>query len=149
MERARNRVNNSQKGRFLAVGGTATLIDFGLLFAGQFFGVAVILANILSTGLAFSFSFFANKHYTFKTNGANVLREMALFSITTLFGLWVLQSLVIGFVMPLLGSFDERLALLLAKIAATTVTTIWNYVMYSRVVFTHKKDEDGIPPPLQ
>ena len=54
--------------RFGLIGGLNTLLDFGLLFAfSSILGVPKLFANILSTSVAFVFSFFANKKYTFKS----------------------------------------------------------------------------------
>lgn len=128
---------DSQKIRFMLVGGLNTSIDFGLLFLLRAFGLPTIPANIISTASAFCFSFFANKKYTFKTTDTNVKREIISFIAVTLFGLWVLQTIVIATVAPLLAMFipSMDMALLGAKLAATIVTLVWNYVMYSRVVF--------------
>lgn len=135
--------NSSQKVRFLLVGGFATTLDFTILFVAKFLGAPAIVANIISTGISFCFSFIANKNYTFKTHGTNLKREVSLFVIVTLFGLWVLQSIVIGTVEPLLNPAiaEPGIRLLIAKLLATVVTTIWNYVLYSRVVFVQKKPE--------
>jgi putative flippase GtrA len=131
--------NSSTKARFLVVGGANTAIDFGLLFLLKAFGLPAISANIISTTTAFCFSFFANKKYTFKTSDTNIKREIALFIVVTLFGLWVLQTLVIGAVTSFLQntSLSQEVLLLIAKLCATIVSLIWNYVMYSRVVFKH------------
>lgn len=129
---------DSQKIRFMLVGGTNTVIDFGLLFMLRALGLPTIPANVISTTSAFCFSFFANKKYTFKsTTNANIKREIVLFVVVTLFGLWVLQTVVIAIVAPLLSTIipSMDMALLGAKLVATVVTLIWNYVMYSRVVF--------------
>lgn len=128
---------NSQKIRFLIVGGANTAIDFGLLFILKALGLPVVTANIISTTTAFCFSFFANKKYTFQSTDANVAKEIALFIAVTLFGLWVLQTLVIQIILPLVASFGWAydVNLLIAKLCATVVTLVWNYVMYSRVVF--------------
>lgn len=133
--------NKQQLIRFGIVGGANTALDFGILFLLTFFGTAALIANIISTSVAFCFSFFANKKYTFKTTGTNIKREMFLFIIVTLFGLWVLQSVIITFTVPLLEitGLSEPLRLFAAKILATIVSLIWNYVMYSTVVFTHKE----------
>lgn len=130
--------NNAQKGRFVLVGATSTAIDFGLLFVLRYWlNLPVIPANIGSTGIAFVFSFFANRKYTFRSDSKRIVRQMVLFTIVTLFGLWVLQSLVIELLLPslrdLLGS--QPTALLVAKLIATGVTMVWNYVLYSRLVF--------------
>ena len=130
-------LSNQQLLRFGLVGGVNTALDFGLLFIFTFLGLPVTLANILSTGIAFIFSFFANKKYTFKTSGTNILREVLLFVGVTLFGLWVLQTVVIALLhAPLTALIDDSgLALLLAKLVATIVSLTGNYILYSKVVF--------------
>ena len=129
--------NNPQLLRFGIVGGANTALDFGLLFVFKFIGIPVEIANIMSTGIAFIFSFFANKKYTFKTSGTNVIREMLLFVIVTLTGLWGLQTIIITVAHnPLtlvIGNSD--VALLVAKLLATIASLTWNYLFYSKLVF--------------
>jgi len=129
--------NSSTKARFLIVGGANTTIDFGLLFLLKALGLPAISANIISTTAAFCFSFFANKKYTFKTAGTDIKREVVLFIVVTLFGLWILQTLVIQAIMFALQntSLSQEVLLLIAKLCATVVSLVWNYVMYSRFVF--------------
>ena len=129
--------NKTQKTRFIAVGGVNTLLDFGILFALKSLGLPAISANIVSTSAAFCFSFLANKKYTFKTDSTNIKREIVLFFIITLFGLWVLQTIVINVVSYLLSGLNMPGAttLFVAKLCATIVSLTWNYIMYSRVVF--------------
>jgi putative flippase GtrA len=128
--------NKEEKARFIVVGGANTVIDFGLLFLLKTLGLPTITANIISTTSAFCFSFFANKKYTFKTTDTNVKREVILFVLVTLFGLWVLQTIVIKIVLAAIGvHLQGDLALLAAKLCATVVSLVWNYVLYSRVVF--------------
>ena len=100
-------------------------------------GLDKFVANVISSTLAFVFSFFANKKYTFQTTGTNVRREMILFVIVTLFGLWVLQNLVIWLVTPLATTLflNDSYALIASKLLATVVSMTWNYVLYSKVVF--------------
>lgn len=130
-------LKNSTKFRFVLVGGTNTLIDFGLLFTVKALGLPAIGANVISTTTAFVFSFFANKNYTFQTNGANIKREMILFTVVTLFGLWVLQSLAIKLITAAISglSLDDTATLLIAKLGASAISLVWNYLLYSRVVF--------------
>lgn len=131
--------NSSTKARFLVVGSANTAIDFGLLFLLKALGLPAIGANIISTTTAFCFSFIANKKYTFKTTNTNLRREIILFIGVTLFGLWVLQTVVIQATLYTLSaaSLSDEAALLIAKLCATLVSLMWNYVMYSRVVFKH------------
>jgi putative flippase GtrA len=129
--------NATTKIRFGLVGGANTAIDFGFLFVLHSLGLPIIGANIISTTTAFCFSFIANKKYTFKSHG-NIKREVLLFVIVTLFGLWVLQTIVIQLILWPLGAIGlaNETSLLIAKVVATLVSLVWNYIMYSRVVFS-------------
>ena len=135
--------NRQQLLRFGLVGGVNTALDFGLLFLFKSLGLPVITSNIISTSVAFCFSFFANKKFTFKTTDTNIKREIALFIAVTLFGLWVLQTVVIQVVSASLGStgLSPDIILLIAKLVATIVSLVWNYVLYALVVFPSKPQQ--------
>ena len=122
---AKSPSKNRQKIRFLLVGGTNTAIDFGLLFILSTLGLPRVPSNTISTGVAFIFSFFANRNFTFSANSGNIKKQMTLFIIVTLFGLWVIQPIIISLISNLL----------VGKIIATAVTLVWNYLFYSRLVF--------------
>ena len=132
---------NSQVLRFGVVGVLNTSIDLGLLLLLTGAGLAPIAANSISSVSAFLFSFVANKKYTFKSTGANLKREIALFVTVTLFGLLVIQNILVWLLQPLIASLgiDSRSSLVVAKLVATAVSLTWNYVLYSRVVFTKRK----------
>jgi putative flippase GtrA len=134
-------LKSSVVGRFATVGVINTVIDVGILFVLKFFGIPVVVANIISTSVAFTFSFFANKNYTFNAKNTDTKREFLLFIIVTLYGLWVLQSAVLYFTAPLFAAIlpNGSISLLAAKIAATVVSLVWNYVFYNRVVFANTK----------
>lgn len=132
--------SNSQKLRFVVVGGINTAIDFGIFFTLSFFGLSVVAANIASTSVAFCFSFVANRKFTFKSTSSDVKRQIVLFMLITLFGLWILQPIVITLTQDILKSsgLPAWTQLGFGKILATIVTLVWNYVLYSRVVFKKK-----------
>lgn len=139
--------NKLQKSRFAIVGAVATTIDFSLLLSISALGLNNIAANFISTTASFCFSFTANRHYTFKATDGHVGRQVTLFVIVTLLGIWVLQPPVILLGEHVLESnfnLPELLVLALGKLAATAVTLIWNYYMYSRVVFK-KPNADNHP----
>ncbi len=127
----------AEKLRFGLVGGFNTLLDFGLLFALVASGLDRIPANYISTGISFIFSFFANRSFTFKSKQGRLGRQFSLFIIVTLVGLWVIQPIIIWGVTSVLAdsSWSEELILLVAKLIATVASLIWNYILYSRVVF--------------
>ena len=125
-----------EKLKFLLIGGINTTIDFGILFLLTGAGLPRIPSNMISTSVAFVFSFFANRSFTFKAKGGNIKRQITLFILVTLFGLWVIQPIIIELTDSLLNtSFD----LLIGKLLATVVTLIWNYVLYSKVVYKEKE----------
>lgn len=119
------------------MGAINTALDIGILFILKSLGVPVGYANIVSTSVAFCFSFFANKRYTFGGREGNVVRQMILFIAVTLFGLWILQTLVIQLLTPLLLmlGYGSSLTLLIAKLLATIVSLTWNYLLYRSIVF--------------
>lgn len=136
-----SQLKNSQEFRFAVIGGFNTILDFIILFGLTVVGVSSVVANIFSTGVTFILSFILNKKVTFKSGNrtkSELIREMILFTIVTLFGLWVIQSGVIYFVSGLLRSFslNDSIVLFLAKIIATGFSLVWNFVLYKKVVFT-------------
>ena len=132
---------HATKVRFGLVGAANTALDFGLLLVlANFFAVPHVIANIISSSIAFVASFFAYKKYTFKTTGQSVVREMILFTVITLFGLWVIQSAIIALLTPPIQAIvtNDTITLVIAKLIATLASLTWNYVLYSKVVFKPK-----------
>lgn len=128
---------HAQKIRFAVVGGANTALDFAILFILTFAGLDKIVANYISTGASLIFSFFVNKSFTFKHKTGNAKKQFALFLIITLIGLWVIQPVIIWGVTSTLASVvtNEAVNLFIAKLIATVASLIWNYLLYSRIVF--------------
>lgn len=129
--------NKREKARFGLVGIVNTALDFGILFALTFLGINSIVANYASTSLSFVFSFFANRKFTFKSNSDNIKKQFTLFVIVTIFGLWVIQPIIIWLFEPFFISLGLAgwISLLIAKLIATVASLTWNYILYSRYVF--------------
>lgn len=127
---------------FAIIGVFNTAVDFGLLLFLNSTGLNRVVANTISTGVAFIFSFFLNRKYTFKSSSKHIVREITLFILVTLFGLWVIQNFIIWILAPFIvaqfGASNEA-ATLVAKLFATVASLIWNYLMYDHVVFRTKK----------
>lgn len=128
---------HAQKIRFGIVGLANTALDFILLFLFVSLGLDKIPANYLSTGLSFIFSFFVNKKFTFRSKGGNAKKQFVIFLLVTMFGLWVIQPLVIAGVSTLLvgTGWSSAIILFVAKVIATVASLVWNYLFYSRLVF--------------
>lgn len=128
---------HAEKIRFAIVGGFNTALDFAILFALTFMGVDKIIANYFSTGTALIFSFFANKSFTFKNKEGNAKKQFILFLVITIIGLWVIQPLIIWGSTEALAPYvtNEAINLFIAKLLATVASLIWNYILYSRIVF--------------
>lgn len=134
---------HADKLRFTIVGSINTVIDFSILFTlTTLFNIPKELANFISTFVAFLFSFFANKKYTFKSTSKNLKKQFLLFTIITLFGLWVIQTIIITAITPVFTNLgvNKPAALLISKLIATAASLIWNYTLYSRVVFKKSKN---------
>ncbi len=133
---------HAEKLRFAVIGGINTAIDFGLLFAlVDGFHIPIFYSNIISTSAALTFSFFANKKFTFRDNSKNARSQLMRFLIITLFGLWIMQPIVITLSHSVLyySSLDNNIKLLIGKLFASCFTLVWNYLMYKKYVF--KKGE--------
>lgn len=128
---------HGDKIRFAIVGGANTALDFIVLFLFVNLGVDKIAANYISTTVALVFSFFANKSFTFKDKSGNAKKQFAIFLLVTLAGLWVLQPIIIWLSSNALEQFisNESVLLFVAKLIATVGSLIWNYLLYSRLVF--------------
>jgi putative flippase GtrA len=135
MEKLR-KITSKKQFRFVLVGGAATIIDFGLLNLFNQIGWDSLVANTISTGLAMAFSFFANKKFTFQSDSKNYARQITLFIIFTLIGLWVIQNLIIqGLLLVLPTDWPDWLRLNGAKVLATVASMTWNYITYNKIVF--------------
>jgi putative flippase GtrA len=128
---------HAQKIRFGIVGIANTALDFVVLFLLVGLGLDKIPANYISTSIAFVFSFFVNKKFTFKSTSGNVKKQFILFIVITIIGLWVIQPLVITGASWLLTptGWASPAILFAAKIVATVASLVWNYLFYSRLVF--------------
>ena len=131
---------NAQKIRFAIVGGANTALDFLVLFILVGLGLDRIASNFVSTSVALVFSFFVNKSFTFKSKDGSARKQFGLFLAITLFGLWVLQPIVILATEFVLSgtNWNEAAILFIGKFLATLVTLVWNYVLYARFVFKKK-----------
>ena len=136
---------------FGSVGVLNTIVDyaiFNLLFLG--IGLRPFAANIASTSVALTMSYFLNKRFVFKHGKGFDKKSAALFVGFTLFGLWVIQgaglSLIIHWVetnYPAVYADHTFLIANGAKMLASIGSIIWNFTTYNYIVFRKKQTPDN------
>lgn len=128
-----------QLAKFALVGVLNTAIDFGALNflisrTGVTGGSLIILLNATSFSLAVINSYFWNKDWVFSDGKKS---NFVTFFAVTLIGLAINTGIVFGlttYVPPLLVKSDKLWANL-AKVLATGLSLIWNFLGYRLVVF--------------
>ncbi len=139
MNKVKNLTSN-KKSRFVLVGLFNTVFDFGLMNLFRLF-LPLPAANMISTGIAMLSSFFLNKKWTFQSAGKNYIREVTLFFLFTIIGIWVIQTGFIWLIKEFVPHFglSDFIFDNLAKAVASVPSLIWNYVTYNKFVFRDKK----------
>jgi putative flippase GtrA len=132
---------HAEKIRFGLIGVLNTTSDFVILnVLVVVFGLPVVLANTISTGLCMVMSFCLNKKWTFRSAGKNYMREVVLFFVFTIIGMWVIGNGIIALLVPLMPTdWPEIIRVSLPKLIATVASLVWNFVTYKYIVF--KKSE--------
>ncbi|HEV8601160.1 MAG TPA: GtrA family protein [Patescibacteria group bacterium] len=145
---------------FIVVGVINTAVDFAVLnllshFTGIKKGQGVIPLNYISFSCAVIVSYFLNKHWTFRDSGTvDKTKQFTFFLIVSVIGASInslvvylvttfvpipanLLASVLSYVPALANKFGDLavLWLNLAKLAATAVSLVWNFVGYKLFVF--------------
>ncbi len=134
----------AQFSRFIVVGLINTAIDFGVLnllifITGIEMGIGVAVLNSIAFTAAVVNSYFMNKYWTFGVKGETVkTTEASKFLIVSLIGLGINSGIVYGvanFVTPPFSKIGPVSWINLAKVVATGMSLIWNFIGYKFLVF--------------
>lgn len=133
----------SQFSRFVAVGLINTAIDFAVLnilsfTTGIHSGTGLIVINSISFLTAVTNSYFMNKYWTFGVRDGIRTAEASKFLSVSLVGLVINSGIVYGistFIMSPLPQIGPALWENFAKVVATGVSLIWNFIGYKLFVF--------------
>lgn len=129
--------------RFGIIGGVNTLLDFAVLnglsyFTGIYEGNGIIPLNMISFTVAVINSYYLNKRWAFKdTGGEEKGRKFTLFLMVSIIGAFINTAtvrIVSTNLDPLFG-LSQPLWLNFAKILATALSLVWNFVGYKFFVF--------------
>ena len=136
-----------QFAKYATVGFANTAVDFGILnllmwATGIYSGKMIIVLNSLAFLLAVIHSYLWNKFWAFKTRGrGGVSGQFLQFLAVTIVGILINGAIVYiisTWVTPMFDLSDVAWANA-AKVVATVVSLIWNFIGYKFIVFRKKK----------
>lgn len=123
--------------RYVLIGIVNTVIDFGLysiLTRGfEFWRVHYLLANAATFLVVVTWSFFWNKHWTFKNDEKKHIIQYTKFVMTTLVGMCIAEGVLYA------GVNFFLLHDIISKIIAAPLVVVWNFSMYRFWAFTKMK----------
>jgi len=140
-----SRLRESILVRFASVGVLNTVVDFVVYVALFALGAAPVLANFISTSAGLVVSFFGNSRFVFRSSSTRA-RQVTLFVLVAGAGIWIIQPVVILATTALLrgwGVTHVGAVGALSKILGIAVAAVWNYVLYSRVVWRHHATDES------
>lgn len=116
--------------RFLAVGLSGTLLDFGILTALKtFWGVPTLIANTISYSVGVINNFTLNRLWTFsEARDKHWAIQFSQFVIINVVGILLNNLIVVGLETPMDLLFHTNKGFLLAKVVATGVVVLWNFI---------------------
>jgi putative flippase GtrA len=132
MQRTMNRLRNHRSAaRYLAVGVASLAVDYGLLLT--FYHIAhapLAVATTIGFLIGLTLNFLLNKYWTFEVapRGAkHGTRQAVLYALLVVFNL--------GFTNLIILSLHRHIGPEITKPLTTAIITLWNYVLYQRVIF--------------
>ena len=128
--------------KYCIVGGTAAIVDFGVLFIlTELFGVYYLYSATVSFILAALTNYSLNRRWTFRSSGKKRKQVPIFFAIATM-GLLINNSIMFVGVEKFLLK-DLHYGYLLAKVVATGLVLIWNFLGNKYITFN---DRNKISP---
>ena len=115
--------------RFMIVGVSGTLIDFGLLIGLKWLGLGTLLAATLSFSVAVVNNFTWNYRWTYAdAQDKNPKIQLGQFVLVSVLGLAINNVCLLSLeYLATTWMPDPSLAYLPAKVAATGTVALWNY----------------------
>ena len=115
--------------RFCIVGGLSLIVDCGTLFClTDFFGVHYFYSAAISFTASVIFNYWLCVKYVFKDAKKQTPKQATIFIGSSVVGLGLNQVCMYFFV-EIIG-----LHYMLAKLGATAIVTLWNYIMKRKAI---------------
>ncbi len=115
--------------RFCIVGGLSLLVDCGVLYGlTDFCGVHYLYSAAISFTVSVIFNYWLCVKYVFKNARHQTPRQATIFIGSSVVGLGLNQLCMWFFVEIILLHY------MIAKLAATVIVTLWNYIMKRKAI---------------
>ena len=115
--------------RFCVVGGISLLADYAILYVlTDFVGVYYLYSSAISFTLTVVLNYWLCVKYVFKGAKKQTTRQATIFIGSSIVGLF-LNQLCMWFFVDIIG-----IHYLIAKLGATVIVTVWNYVMKRKAI---------------
>ena len=109
--------------RFGFVGGTAFLIDAGILYIlTEFFNIHYLIANVISFGISTIYNYILSILFVFDTKKKGGSLQVTVFVVLSVVGLFISQLLMWVFVDLLF------ILTLIAKVISTVIVMCFNFI---------------------
>lgn len=138
--------------RFSAVGGSAFVLSIAIFNIlknyTSFFGVHFVIASIIGDLSGLIYGFYINKHWTFtsqkKDEEKYFFKYLVLYTFTIVLNSLLLKAFIgiLTYYTILDESINQNIRENVAKISATIITTVLNFIGTNYVIFVHEEDED-------
>lgn len=124
--------------RYLVVGGSTFVIDFGLLFLlhGKAH-IRLAIATSISYWVSIAYNFLLNRSWTFSARDKSDLRKH-LSSYLVLLGFNYLFTVIF------ISVASHHINYLLAKALAVPIQMIWTYFVYKNYIFVSNAAKDAV-----
>ena len=122
--------------RYLLVGGTTFILDFGILYilhSELKFSIAV--ATSISYWVSIVYNFVLNRYWTFDVREKESLKK----HISTYLILLVINYI---FVVIFVSVMSHYINYIIAKAIAVGIQMIWTYPIYKKFIFVHQAKAD-------
>jgi putative flippase GtrA len=147
-----------KKVRFLCAGTMNAVVDLTILNVLVFdFHFPVWLGNTIAVSVAITMSYFLNHRIVFRHHHNPNAKQYLKFFLITGVGVIITQTLIIYLtkatfykllhiqIPAFTSNVDTKLSLNIAKLTAAVFGMVWNYLLYSKVVFKKVPiDPEGI-----
>lgn len=118
--------------RYLIVGGSTFVIDFGtLVFLHGVLGFGIAASTSVAYWLSITYNFVLNRYWTFDAREKQSLQR----HITTYFLLLVVNYL---FVVTFVSFMSDHINYIYAKAIAVIIQMAWTYPVYKKYIFITK-----------